>query len=155
MRPSVETLKFAAVALAYFMAVLAVAPAAAETFDGDRIIVMDGDTVALPCDVPAKGCSEKIRLLEIDAPESFRPSCDAEGVAGLKAKERLATLIRGGKVEVTRNGIDRYGRTLGNLKTASGDAGAILMKEGLALAYRPGRDAKASRIAHWCGPGNW
>jgi endonuclease YncB( thermonuclease family) len=129
--------------------------ASAETFDGDRIFVMDGDTVALPCDVPAKGCSEKIRLLEIDAPESFRPSCDAEGVAGLKAKERLAALIRGTKVEVSRNGTDRYGRTLGNLKVGAGDVGAILMKEGLALRYEAGRAAKASRISHWCGPGRW
>ena len=42
-------------------------PAAAETIDGSRIIVLDGDTVALPCVVPARGCAGKIRLLDIDA----------------------------------------------------------------------------------------
>lgn len=152
-------MSFAAKSLRILTAVAALAlftPAAsAETFDGSRIIVIDGDTVALPCAVPGKGCAEKIRLLEIDAPESYRPSCDAEQAAGLRAKERLASLIRAGAVEVTRSGTDRYGRTLGNVRSTAGDVGSILMKEGLALPYRPGRDAKAARIAHWCGPGNW
>lgn len=127
----------------------------AETIDGRRIIIIDGDTVALPCEVAVKGCSKKIRLLEIDAPESHKPSCDAELAAGLRAKERLASLVRAGDVEISREGLDRYGRTLANIRAPAGDVGEILMKEGLALRYFPGRKAKAARIAHWCGPGNW
>jgi hypothetical protein len=44
---------------------------------------------------------------------------------------------------------DRYQRTLVNLQTPVGDVGAILMREGLALPYEPGSEAKAARIAHW------
>jgi hypothetical protein len=57
-------------------------PAFAETFDGRRAVIIDGDTIALG--------TERIRLLNIDAPESFRSRCERELVMGLKAKERLA-----------------------------------------------------------------
>lgn len=125
--------------------------AGAETLDGKRIIIIDGDTVALPCEHLAPGCAEKIRLTAIDAPESYRPTCEAELKAGLRAKERLGELLRAGPVDVLRSGqLDRYGRTLGDLITTTGDAGSILLKEGLALPYRPGRPAGAARIAHWC-----
>ncbi|MDT3377356.1 hypothetical protein FZC33_00495 [Labrys sp. KNU-23] len=55
---------------------LLTSPASATTYeavDGNRIIVLDGDTVALPCKTPGPGCSERIRLLDIDAPEVFIP----------------------------------------------------------------------------------
>jgi micrococcal nuclease len=127
-------------------------PASAEVIDGNRIVIIDGDTVALPCAVPARGCAEKIRFIDIDAPESFRPHCENERAVGLQAKARVAELLRGATVYVERSGRkDRYRRTLANLTTADGDVGAVLMKEGLAVAYRPGKAAKAGRIAHWCG----
>ena len=40
-------------------------PAYAETVDGSRVIIIDGDTVNLPCPAATKGqrgCSERIRL---------------------------------------------------------------------------------------------
>lgn len=120
----------------------------AEPIDGRRIIVIDGDTVALPG-------GERIRLQAIDTPESSRPSCEAELVAALKAKERLAQLVRVPGLTVERCDIhgdrcqDRYGRTLANLRTSAGDVGQTLMREGHALPYRPG--ANALRTAHWCG----
>ncbi len=123
-------------------ALLAVTPAAAETISGSRIVIIDGDTVALPG-------GERLRLLDIDAPESFRSSCEDELVAGLKAKERLAQLLRGQDVTIERNGRDRFKRTLGRLFTEDGDIGEILLTERLALPYVPGR--KADRDAHWCG----
>ncbi|MCP1556653.1 UNVERIFIED_ORG: endonuclease YncB(thermonuclease family) [Methylobacterium sp. SuP10 SLI 274] len=130
---------------------LAIRPASAERFDGDRLIVLDGDTVALPCAVPARGCAEKVRLSGIDTPEVSRPRCEAERISGLKAKERLAGLIRGQAVELARAGeTDRYGRTLGTLRVPAGEVGAILMREGLAVAYRPGRKAWEERADHWC-----
>jgi len=142
-----------AVALVALM-VTAAWPAAAraEVLDGDRIVIIDGDTVALPCAVPARGCAEKIRFIDIDAPESFQPHCDHERAVGLQAKARVAELLRGATVYVERSGRkDRYGRTLANLTTADGDVGAVLLREGLAVPYRPGKVEKAARIAHWCG----
>lgn len=138
-------------ALSFAMLASAIGATHAETIDGRRIFVLDGDTVALPCSAPAPGCAEKIRLLAIDAPETYHAHCDAELKAGLAAKARLLNLLRAGPVAVQRSGeIDRYGRTLGNLATAAGDAGAMLMREGLALPYRPGSRAKSERMMHWC-----
>jgi micrococcal nuclease len=127
------------------------APAEAETILGDRLIVLDGDTVALPCATPFPGCAEKVRLLDIDTPESFRPHCEAELRAGLKAKARLVEIVRGEEVEVERSGkLDRYRRTLGRLHVTGIDVGETLLAEGLALPYVPGAAAKAERIRHWC-----
>ena len=52
--------------LALILIVIAV-PASAETIDGNRIIVLDGDTVALPCATPSAGCAEMVRFVDIDA----------------------------------------------------------------------------------------
>jgi endonuclease YncB( thermonuclease family) len=105
--------------------------------------------------VPYPGCAEKIRFLDIDAPESYQPHCDAELQAGLRAKERVVGLICAGDVSIERHGKDRFGRTLGRVKTAEGVVGGILLRESLALPYEPGSKAKASRISHWCRPGEW
>ena len=126
-------------------------PAAAETIPGARIIVIDGDTIALPCARPRPDCAERIRLIEIDAPESFRPSCEAERRAGLRAKTRLAELLRQGDVIIHRSGkTDWCGRTLANVEAKSGDVGRTLLREGLALPYRPHEKARRTRV--WCGP---
>lgn len=122
-------------------AFLAAAPAGAETVDGSRIVIIDGDTVHI--------AGERIRLLDIDAPESFRSACEAELVAGLKAKERLRALLDGQDVTIERDGRDRFGRTLARLRTPAGDVGMVLLRERLALRYVPGR--RAERTAHWCG----
>lgn len=125
------------------VAMLALAmPAGAETIDGSRIVIVDGDTVALPG-------GERIRLLDIDAPESYRSECEAELVAGLKAKERLRSLLDGQPVTIERAGKDVFSRTLAHLRTPAGDVGEVLLRERLALRYVPGR--KAERTAHWCG----
>lgn len=127
--------------------------AQAETVDGDRITIIDGDTVALPCD-PAKGiypgCAERIRLVGIDAPETWKPRCEAERIRGLEAKATLAELLRGRPVEVTRTGRDRYGRTLARLKAGDTDVDAAMLEASLAVPYAPGRAAWAARCRHWC-----
>jgi hypothetical protein len=40
---------------------------------GNAIIIIDGDTVALPCPIVGTGSAEKVRLLDIDAPETLPP----------------------------------------------------------------------------------
>ena len=125
--------------------------ARAEVIDGNRIVIIDGDTVTLPCATPARGCAEKIRFIDVDAPESFRPHCESERRVALAGKARVASLLRGAAVFVERLGRrDRYGRTLANLTIAKGDVGGVLLQERLALPYRPGAEAKAARISHWC-----
>lgn len=112
-------------AVVFLVATLLAGPVQAETDPGDLIIVLNGDTVALPCARPARGCAEKIRLLDIDTLESFRPQCDAELRAGLKAKARLVEMIRGKIVSIERSGKkDRYRRTLGRLRVTGVDVPA-------------------------------
>lgn len=145
-----------------FVATLA-APASAETLDGARIVVIDGDTVALPCAAPAPGCAERLRLPAIDAPELAHARCEAETVIALAAKERLRDLLRG-PVAVRRGdpatGLtqDRYGRTLGTLERLAaepgrpaGDVQGEMLRLGLALPYAPGAQAWETRRAYWCG----
>lgn len=144
-------LGFTAGWLAATALMVGVSAARAETLTG-RLQVIDGDTIwhyTTPGSAP-----EKIRLLDIDAPETSRPACERELIAGLRARARLAELLQRRPSRIERcdeHGEpceDRFGRTLARLHTPAGEAGAILLREGLALKYEPGR--KAERNAHWC-----
>ena len=120
-----------------------------ETVDGDRIVVVDGDTVRLG--------GERIRILNIDAPEIGHPQCDAEEELGRRAGAALAGLLAGRRVTITRcetatRCLDIYGRTLARLATAQGDVGAALIASGHALPWAPGAAARAARQAVWCDP---
>lgn len=135
----------------YFLATLiAFAPLAASAapVDGDRIIIIDGDTIALPG-------GERVRLFDIDAPESFRSRCEAELRLGLAAKARLAELLRGQTVDIARRGQDRYRRTLAVVSVAAVSVGKVLVAEGLAQPWKAGAEAKAQRLAIWCGGRRW
>jgi endonuclease YncB( thermonuclease family) len=122
-------------ATALMLAILA-SPALAE------VQVIDGDTVDID--------GTRIRLLSIDAPETFRSRCENELVLGLKTKPRLVDLLRSGEVSYTPAGTDRYGRTLATVYVGEIDVGDVLLKEGHALPYVPGPEAKAKRLAAWC-----
>jgi micrococcal nuclease len=130
--------------LGLFLAV----PTRAGFFDGRNVVIIDGDTIAIG--------PERIRLLDVDMPETSRPRCDAELAAGLRAKERLAQLLRRGPAEIERHGQDRFGRTLARIgimrvtPADTGDVGYILIREGHALRWRPGRQAWEERRQHWC-----
>lgn len=108
------------------------------TFDGRRAVIIHGGTIALG--------SERVRILNIDAPETRSARCEAELVAGLKAKERLAALLRVGTIEVERQGEDRYGRTLARVSTGGRDVGEVLVRERLALPWRDGSGAGRTRL---------
>lgn len=142
-----------------FSVLLLISPAGAATYeavDGNRIIVLDGDTVALPCQKPGRGCSERIRFPDMDAPEVFHPDCKEGLEQGLKAKARLVQLIRGKIVYVERDGRkDLYGRTLAALRVGSPsglNAGMQLVREDLARPWKAGRAAREDRRFYWCGP---
>jgi endonuclease YncB( thermonuclease family) len=125
------------------LAVLGPSPALAETFDGERAVIIDGDTFALG--------SERVRILNIDAPETRGSRCERELVLGLKAKERLAGLLRAGSVDIVRDGKDRFSRTLARVSVGGLDVGSVLVGEGLALPWRDGLEAREARFRYWCG----
>ena len=106
------------------------------------VILIDGDTIDVD--------GTRIRVLEIDTPETFRPRCENELVLGLKAKARLRELLDSGPVTFAAKGHDRYGRTLAHVYAGEVDVGRKLLDEGFALPWRPGPIAKAERLAAWC-----
>ena len=128
-----------------FVALAFPAIASAETVEPRRIYVIDGDTIALA------GEHQRIRLLDIDAPETFKPRCDRERALGLDAKARMVALLRAGPVTIDRNGFDIYGRALARLSVNGRDIGTIMLREGHAVRWKPGRKAWEDRRQHWCG----
>jgi|GEM_PF-795576 len=143
---SMMTSRFKAL-IALAAAVTLTVSAHAETVEGRRIYVIDGDTVAV------HGQAQRIRLLDIDAPETSKPRCERELALALRAKERLVQLIRDHDVSIERKGTDRYRRSLARLRVNGRDVGQILLAEGHAVRWRPGRKAWEERAQHWCGGG--
>ncbi|MAY20331.1 MAG: nuclease [Erythrobacteraceae bacterium] len=84
--------------------------------------VVDGDTVWI--------AREKIRLLDIDAPE-MRGECVRERRLAVAARDRLVELLNERSFTIEREGKDRYGRTLARF----GDVGEVLVREGLARRW--------------------
>ncbi|WP_425416422.1 thermonuclease family protein [Oricola indica] len=100
--------------------------------------VVDGDTIWL--------AGEKIRLVNIDAPE-VKGRCRAETQRAAAATRALARLLDGQPIRIVRQGQDRYGRTLAAIATSAGDAGALLVSNGLAVSWRGRREP----VGTWCG----
>ena len=107
--------------------------------------VHDGDTVRL--------CSgERIRIMDIDAPELFRSErCSPPSVRrlqyspnpawcdytkGERARGALAQFLSHGTIRLQRTGTDRYGRTLARISVNGVDAGRYLIRRGLARRWR-------------------
>jgi len=100
-----------------------------------NVRVIDGDTIWLLSENPV----EKIRIIGLDAPETFRADCDDERRRGLDAKARLVQLLDQSEWSVHRTGrTDRYGRTLARLEAGGRDVASVLISEGHARPYNGG-----------------
>ncbi len=102
--------------------------------------VVDGDTFWL--------AGEKVRIADINAPETHQAQCPAERQLGEAATRRLLALLNAGPVQLVdppRNR-DRYGRRLAVAMRNGESLGALLVAEGLAEPWR-------GRRSGWCGPG--
>ena len=99
--------------------------------------VVDGDTIWLE--------GTKVRIADIDAPETHDPRCPEERTLGDRATRRLQQLLSSGTV--TLQGIDRdedtYGRKLRLVYVDGQSVGDTLIGEGLVRAYGNGRQP-------WC-----
>jgi endonuclease YncB( thermonuclease family) len=95
-----------------------------------RTCVIDGDTIRLR--------GEKIRLLDIDAPEVHDYKCAAEKERGDRATRRLVEILNSSTVSIVRKGsrdVDQYGRSLRLVLIDGRSAGGILVSEGLARPW--------------------
>lgn len=111
---------------------------------GGNVNIIDGDTIRMD--------GITIRIIELDTPETFRSRCENELVLGLAAKEHLRSLLDSGTVTYEATGTDRYGRTLAKVHVGGVNVGQQMIRDGVALPYQPGKDAKLARLRHWCGP---
>lgn len=103
-----------------------------------EIRVWDGDSIRLGLTSEA----EAVRIFNIDAPE-IEGQCAYESDLAQRSKHRLAELMAGQRIEINRQGIDRYGRTLAAVTINGVDAGNVLVREGLARTW-------SGRREPWC-----
>lgn len=99
--------------------------------------VVDGDTLWFRGD--------KIRVLDINTPETSTPRCDREYALGKQATERFMELLNAGpfSLEAGDEETDRYGRKLRRVTRGGRSLGDILVAEGLAEEWQGHR-------RNWC-----
>ncbi|HEV7252412.1 MAG TPA: thermonuclease family protein [Mesorhizobium sp.] len=99
--------------------------------------VVDGDTLWIS--------GEKIRVADINTPETAQPGCAREKRLGERAKTRLHALVNQGPFQLKREGrdTDRYGRKLRVLVRGGRSLGQQLVNEGLAESW-------TGRRRDWC-----
>ena len=105
---------------------------------GAQNCVVDGDTIWLD--------GTKIRIADIDAPETHPPRCPSEANLGTRATQRLLELVNAGAFIVMTIGDrdqDQYGRKLRILVRDGVSFGDQLVGEGLARTWTGRREP-------WC-----
>lgn len=127
---------------------VALDPRGIEVVDGDTIRVARGYRLG-PDDPIGHG---RIRLLAIDTPELHSPRCANERVQGRAAADRLRELLQRAAVAriVLTGDRDKHRRPLARLLLGDMDVADTLLRDGLALRWRPGRPAWVQRGLHWC-----
>jgi len=139
-------------AAALLVLALLVHVATAAEITGRVVGIADGDTLTL---LDADHRQTKVRLAEIDAPESHQPY-------GTRAKQVLSELVFGRDVRVVVVDIDRYGRTVGRIYAGALDVSAEMVRQGAAWVFtRYSRDpslpaldqaARTARRGLWALP---
>lgn len=104
---------------------------------GRRACVIDGDTIRYH--------GAKIRLADINTPETAEPGCAREARLGAAASARLTELLNAGPFSLERTDRERdsYGRALRIATRGGKSLGAVLTAEGLAEPWR-------GRRGNWC-----
>lgn len=134
----------------FVLAMLASPSLAVETLSG-RARVVDGDTLEVS--------GVKVRLFGVDAPE-LDQRCERGGrvwACGQAAREALAGIVGGRRIACSVQDIDRYGRDVAVCQAGDQDVGAVLVRQGMAIAYRrySGRYVNAEAAARREGLGLW
>ncbi len=104
---------------------------------GGTNCVVDGDTIWYR--------GTKIRIADIDTPETHQSRCPAEAERGAAATRRMHQLVNAGPftLQSIDRDEDRYGRKLRIITRGGESLGDILVEEGLARYYEGGRGS-------WC-----
>jgi endonuclease YncB( thermonuclease family) len=120
--------------------------ASSSAIAGSSAILVDGDTFVLD--------GERIRIIETDTPETWRPRCEREYRLGLDAKAELRRLLdlvdEAHPLTVVREGTDYFKRTLAYVYVGEINVGESMIASGHALPYRKSKASKAWRLSQWC-----
>ena len=102
------------------------------------IRVVDGDTFDVNVDLGFGNFTrQRLRLKDVDTPETYRPSCQKEKEHGIKATERVKELIEGKNVSIEVFKEGSFGRwashvfVLNHKDCLNVSLGKILKEEGL------------------------
>lgn len=100
--------------------------------------VVDGDTFDIG--------GQRIRVADIDTPETYKSKCRSEAELGAKATERFRELLNAAPFVLQSSGHrdeDKYGRKLRIVMREGQSLGSILVAEGLARKW-------TGRRRSWC-----
>ena len=112
------------IALSVSMALSFTALAIEKAIQGHVVGITDGDTITLLVD----NRQMKVRLAEIDAPESKQ-------AFGTRSRQSLADLCFQKTAVIEQTSKDRYGRVVGKVMCAGIDANAAQIQRGMAWVY--------------------
>ena len=114
--------------------------------------IADGDTLTARCDTASGKLNVKVRLAEIDAPESRQPF-------GNRSRQHLADTCFRKTARVAGAAQDRYGRLVARVHCDGVDANAEQVRAGMAWAFtryvtdplftRLEQDARRQRVGLW------
>ncbi len=137
---------------AFASLLLATGTVHAKTLTGKVVSIADGDTLTV---LVAGNKQERIRLAEIDAPESKQPF-------GQRSKQSLTRMCGGKTAVVTVSSTDRYGRNIGRVVCDGVDTSKEQVRLGMAWVYTGySKDrslpplqaqARASKTGLWADP---
>ena len=143
------------VGLLLFVLAAVVTTAQSAELTGKVVGVHDGDTLTLLVPDGASYRQVKVRLGEIDTPESKQPY-------GERAKQTLSDLAYNKPARVVVQDTDKYGRTVGRVYVGGIDVNAEMIRQGAAWAYRQylkdqsllrlEAEAKAAKRGLWALP---
>lgn len=99
-------------------------------FSSRQACVIDGDTFWYR--------GQKIRVADVNTPETSKPQCAAEAELGAQATRRLAELLNAGAftLEPIDRSHDKYGRALFTVTRGGASVGGVLVREGLAEEWQ-------------------
>ncbi len=105
--------------------------------------VIDGDTVKMRVAIWLdQELVVSVRLAGVDAPELFRPRCDAERALARRAKSFVEDFLQAGEAGLSKIEQGKYaGRVVAHIEADGADLGAALVAAGLGVAGAKG---------NWC-----
>ncbi len=138
----------------YFLLVCGIVFAAEQVCAKEQVYAVDGDSIKLG--------TKNVRLAHIDAPEYYQTCKQADGSnynCGIKAREKLESLMKLGDLSCKTIGKDIYNRDMSECFAGRTNVNLEMVKSGWAVVYKSKdvaylnaqKDAKRAKLGVWQG----